>query len=55
MHLTKTIVDKLSYAKVDNVADYRWDNKLPGFGVRVYPRDNNNNLPLSGLTLLHLL
>jgi integrase len=37
MHLTKTIVDKLSYAKADNAADYRWDDKLRGFGLRIYP------------------
>jgi integrase len=37
MHLTKTILDKLTYAKADNAADYRWDDKLRGFGVRIYP------------------
>jgi len=30
-------VDQLAYAKQGNAADYRWDDKLKGFGVRVYP------------------
>src|SRR3954466_2055506 len=37
MNLTKRAVEQLSYAKQGGAADYRWDDKLKGFGVRVYP------------------
>src|SRR3954447_18547206 len=37
MNLTKRAVEQLTYAKRDDAADYRWDDKLKGFGVRVYP------------------
>ncbi len=37
MKLTKSRIDRLQYAKVGNKQDIRWDDALPGFGVRVYP------------------
>lgn len=37
MKITKTAVDRMSYAKSAKAADYRWDEQLKGFGVRVYP------------------
>lgn len=37
MKLTKPFVDNLHYGKTDNKQDIRWDDAIPGFGVRVYP------------------
>ena len=37
MNLTKRAVEQLAYEKQGDAADYRWDDKLKGFGVRVYP------------------
>jgi len=37
MKLTKPIVDGLRYGKTGNKQDIRWDDAIPGFGVRVYP------------------
>jgi integrase len=37
MGLTKLSIDRMAYAKDGGAADYRWDNQLRGFGVRVYP------------------
>ncbi len=34
MHLTKRSIDAATYA---GGTDYRWDDQLPGFGLRVYP------------------
>jgi integrase len=37
MHLTKSILDRLSYGRTGNAADYYWHDALPGFAIRVYP------------------
>ena len=37
MNLTKTTVEAMVYTKSGNAADYRWDGRVKGFGVRVYP------------------
>ena len=37
MRITKTAVDRLIYEKANNKQDIRWDDKLSGFGIRVYP------------------
>lgn len=37
MKLTKTVVDKAFYDGVSGSRDVRWDDELPGFGVRIYP------------------
>ena len=37
MNITKTAVQIMSFAKEGNAADYRWDDHIKGFGVRVYP------------------
>lgn len=37
MKITITAVKTMAYEKVGNAADYRWDDDLKGFGVRVYP------------------
>lgn len=37
MKLTKTTIDKMVYEKDGNAADYRWDDEIRGFCVRVYP------------------
>lgn len=37
MKLTKTSVDKMVYEKHDAQRDVRWDDAMPGFGVRIYP------------------
>lgn len=37
MHITKRAVEQLVCAKPVGGADYRWDDRLKGFGVRVYP------------------
>ena len=37
MHLTKKLIDALSYQGVGNERFVVWDNDPPGFGVRVYP------------------
>jgi integrase len=36
MHLTKRKIDAFQYQGEDNRRDIRWDDRLPGFGVRVY-------------------
>lgn len=35
--LTKRALDSFKYSGVNNSRDVRWDDQLPGFGVRVYP------------------
>jgi len=35
--LTKSAIDRLVYRNTGNSQDIRWDDALPGFGVRVYP------------------
>src|SRR5262245_27744782 len=35
--LTKTVVDRLTYQGGGNERHVVWDERLPGFGVRVYP------------------
>ena len=37
MNITKRAVEQLAFAKTGSAADYRWDDSLKGFGVRVYP------------------
>ncbi len=37
MKITKSTVDKMTYERSANAADYRWDETIKGFGVRVYP------------------
>ena len=37
MRIIKSTVDKLTYEKFGRAADYRWDDQLKGFGVRIYP------------------
>jgi integrase len=37
MHLTKRIIDSSCYRQQDGRRDVRWDDLLPGFGVRIYP------------------
>ncbi len=37
MHITKRVIDSLSYEGKNGSRDIRWDDRLPGFGVRVYP------------------
>lgn len=38
MHLTKRLIDKATYAgKLPTGWDVRWDDEVPGFGVRIYP------------------
>lgn len=37
MKLTKTAIDRLLYEGTANKQDIRWDDTLPGFGVRPYP------------------
>lgn len=37
MKLTKVCVDKMVYVKHDRKRDIRWDDVMPGFGVRIYP------------------
>jgi integrase len=37
VNITKTVVEKMSFERKNNAADYRWDNQIKGFGVRVYP------------------
>ena len=37
VHLTKRQIDAFVYNGESNERDVRWDNRLPGFGVRVYP------------------
>ncbi len=37
MRINNSNIKSLKYAKSDNRADYRWDDTLKGFGVRVYP------------------
>ena len=37
MKLTKRALDSFKYKGANNSRDVRWDDLLPGFGVRVYP------------------
>lgn len=37
MKLTKKIIDKFKYEGNETSQDIRWDNQLPGFGIRIYP------------------
>ena len=37
MRLTKRALDSFKYEGTNNSRDVRWDDLLPGFGVRVYP------------------
>lgn len=37
MRITKTTLDKFTYSRSNNSADYRWDETMRGFGVRIYP------------------
>lgn len=37
MKLTKTVIDKTNYNKVNNARQFLWDSDIPGFGVRIYP------------------
>ena len=42
MHLTKKRIDALVYEGNANERDVRWDDRLPGFGVRVYPSNRKS-------------
>ncbi len=37
MHLTKRLIDSYVYEGQKGDRDVRWDDRLPGFGVRNYP------------------
>ena len=37
MHITKRLIDSFVYEGKDGSRDVRWDDRLPGFGVRIYP------------------
>ncbi len=37
MHLTKRIIEALQYQGPEPRKDIRWDDCMPGFGVRVFP------------------
>ena len=37
MHLTKRKIDSFEYEGQNGSRDVRWDDRLPGFGVRIYP------------------
>jgi len=37
MHITKKLIDSFVYEGKDGSRDVRWDDRMPGFGVRVYP------------------
>ena len=37
MHITKRQIDSFVYAGKNGSRDVRWDDRLPGFGVRIYP------------------
>ncbi|MDQ4147400.1 MAG: Arm DNA-binding domain-containing protein, partial [Pseudomonadota bacterium] len=37
MKLTKRAIDAATYQGKDGRRDVRWDDEVPGFGVRIYP------------------
>ncbi|MDH3611973.1 MAG: tyrosine-type recombinase/integrase [Gammaproteobacteria bacterium] len=37
MHITKRLIDRFVYEGKNGSRDVRWDDRLPGFGVRIYP------------------
>jgi integrase len=37
MHITKRLIDSFVYEGKDGSRDVRWDDRMPGFGVRIYP------------------
>ena len=37
MKLTKRSIDGFTYQGTNGKRDIRWDDRLPGFGVRIYP------------------
>lgn len=37
MKLTKRLIDGFAYQRKQGVRDVRWDDLLPGFGIRIYP------------------
>ncbi len=37
MHITKRLIDSFVYEGKGGSRDVRWDDRMPGFGVRIYP------------------
>ncbi|MBF0263439.1 MAG: tyrosine-type recombinase/integrase [Magnetococcales bacterium] len=37
MKLTQSAIDSFIYEGADNSRDVRWDDAIPGFGIRIYP------------------
>lgn len=42
MKLTKTSIEKMEYQGDGKSRDIRWDDQVPGFGVRLYPSDKRS-------------
>ena len=36
-HLTKRLIDSLTYTRVPPAREFAWDDAVRGFGVRIYP------------------
>jgi len=35
--ISDAVIRRMHFAKRGHGADYRWDGRVPGFGVRIYP------------------